>query len=128
MKLYLIRHAQAESNVEKKVNDSLRRKINLTKLGKKQSEYAAKKLKNIKLQAIFSSQFPRSLQTAKIIDKYHNSKIIKDKRLNEWASGFDGKSYDELNNYLKTDTFLLKHKKGESIPKLKKELFLLLMN
>ncbi len=122
MKLYLIRHAQAESNVKRIVNDSLKTKIHITSLGKNQAQFAGKKLANKKIEIIFSSQFPRCQETSKIVNRFLKVKIIKDKRLNEWASGFDGKSYDELNEYLKTDPFILKHKKGESIPKLKKRI------
>ncbi|MEM3113235.1 MAG: histidine phosphatase family protein [Candidatus Pacearchaeota archaeon] len=122
MNIYLMRHAHAKSNAERRVNDTLKRKVYLTDLGKKQAKEAAEKLKNKKFDMIFSSQFPRCLQTAEIVNKYHGVKIIRDKRLNEWASGFDGKTYEELNEYLKRDPLMMHYKKGEPISKLKKRI------
>jgi len=122
MKIYFLRHAQAESNVKKAVNDSLKRKINLTGLGKKQAQSVAKKLKIKKLDAIFSSQFPRCLQTAMIINRFHGLKIKKDKRLDEWDTGFDGKSYEELNEFLEKDRIKIKVKGHESFKDVQKRI------
>lgn len=68
MKLILTRHGETEGNIKKilaGVNDNLAQK------GKEQAERLANRLKNEKIDAIFSSPIKRAKETAKIIAKYH---------------------------------------------------------
>lgn len=68
MKLYLLRHGQVEFS--EKHNEKI-----LTKIGKKQVQYSAKKLSQIKFDTIYSSTLIRTKQSSKIVSKYHNNNI-----------------------------------------------------
>ena len=65
--------------------------------GKTLVEETAKKYKNTKFDVVFSSPLMRTMQTANIMNKYHNVKIIKDVRLIEVAQGiFTGRKKSSL--------------------------------
>ena len=88
----------------------------LTDRGIKQAEIIAEKLKNKKFDAIFSSEFLRARQTAEIVNKFHNKKIIIDSRINEVNVGFEGKTDEEFDKARKSflDEFTFKLKGKES--------------
>lgn len=66
--IYLVRHAQSESNaLSGQKHDFEGLGTDLTAEGKKQAKKLAKKLKNISFDAIFSSDTLRTKQTAEII-------------------------------------------------------------
>ena len=94
---YLIRHGQKEEVFGNPP---------LTTLGKQQAEITAKYLKDKKIARIYASPRIRTIQTASIIAKELNLRIIKDKRLIErmlWA-GDTHISFDEfLDEWVKTD-------------------------
>ena len=90
MKLYALRHGQSTYNVDKRINQDFRIKVALTDKGKKQTEKISYELRNMKFDVIFASEFFRTQQTAKIINKFHNAKIIVDARINETRVGFEG--------------------------------------
>lgn len=120
MRVFFVRHGQAYSNVERIVNDRQSRIVHLTSIGKNQAEEAALKLKNKKLDKIFSSPFTRTKETAMIINKYHKLKIKIDSRIKEWDTGFDNKPYDDLNKFLQKDRLNAKVKGHESHKDVKK--------
>ena len=98
MKIYLVRHGEAEHNVGKgyTVNEG---KSDLTKKGIKQSESLAKRLKAIPIDVIVSSTFGRAEQTAAIIYKKKlEAKLLKTPLLNElrFPSAYVGKSWDDV--------------------------------
>ena len=75
MKIYLIRHGEADSNVEN---------IPLTKKGLDEAREVANKLLNYKFEKIYSSDLLRAKQTAEIyLELNPKIKIIVDKRLRE---------------------------------------------
>lgn len=90
MELYVIRHG---TTVWNEIGKSQGRSQNrLSKAGKTLVEESAIKLKDVKFDHIFSSPLCRTIQTANIINKYHNLKITKDERLIEFDQGwFTGK-------------------------------------
>jgi broad specificity phosphatase PhoE len=70
--------------------------ILLTEKGKKQIEYAAKKLESKKIDLIFSSDIPRAKETAEIISKKIGIKPIFDSRIREIDQGiYKGKPTEE---------------------------------
>lgn len=73
-KLIVVRHGQSIGNREGIIQGK-RGDFELTEDGIKQGEKAALVLKNEKIDAIYSSPLKRALQTAKIINKYHNLEI-----------------------------------------------------
>ena len=69
----------------------------LCDIGIEQSSEAAINLKNICFDYIFCSPLLRAVQTANIINKYHNLKIIRDERLTDIDQGyFTGKYFNKL--------------------------------
>lgn len=84
MELYVVRHGRVPSN------DSLiisgRNEEELTDLGIKQAESVRDKLRNVKFDAIYSSNVRRAVQTAEIIN-VHGLEIQLDERLAEREPG-----------------------------------------
>lgn len=97
MKLYVVRHGEVQSNVEKIIsgwNDE-----ELTQKGIEQANEMRSKLKSIPFDEIYSSPIIRAKQTAEII--VPNKNIIYDKRLAERDPGsMLGKSRKEINKNL----------------------------
>jgi 2,3-bisphosphoglycerate-dependent phosphoglycerate mutase len=97
LKIYLFRHAQTyfnKSHIFAGWKDS-----KLTPFGKKQAKIIAKKLKNKKIDAAFSSRLSRSKDTLKTVLKYHPEckKIIVDDRIIERSYGdFSGKNHKTI--------------------------------
>ena len=82
MKLILTRHGETIGNIKKIAEGHLHGK--LSKLGKNQAKKVALRLKNEKIDYIYSSDLDRAKDTAKEIAKYHpNISIKSDKKLRE---------------------------------------------
>ena len=97
MKLLIDRHGKTVWNEQKRTQGRVHNR--LCKDGILSSQETAEKLKNIKIDYIFSSPLLRSVQTANIINKYHNKKIIKDERLTDIDQGvFTGRFFESLTN------------------------------
>ena len=84
--LILVRHGEAQNNTKDVLTSSIKG-YPLTKRGIEQSEMTASQLKTIKVSAIFSSPLERTMQTAKIINRYHGMDIKVDARLRELSFG-----------------------------------------
>lgn len=76
-------HAERDRNSNAEWGSLERTFDDITKIGKKQAELLAERLKNEKIDAIVSSPYLRCIHTAKIINKYHNLEIKEDSRFNE---------------------------------------------
>lgn len=83
--IYLIRHGQTEYNQKKMFQG--RKDIPLNELGQIQADSVALKLKDLKIDYLFSSPLTRAKQTAEAINKFHNNEIIIDERLVETDVG-----------------------------------------
>lgn len=95
MRIVVIRHGQTVWN-EKGIMQG-HSQNRLSALGKKGVEEASEKIKDEKFDLIFSSPLMRTMQTANIVNRYHNVKIIKDDRLIEDNKGiFTGRRKDSL--------------------------------
>ncbi|MCY6372182.1 alpha-ribazole phosphatase [Clostridium ganghwense] len=95
MNIYFLRHGQTEQNKNKTYYGRLDVKLNST--GIIQAEKAGEFFKNIELDKVFISEKTRTLQTAEIVLKGRETKLIKDRRINEIDFGvFEGKTYDEI--------------------------------
>jgi len=98
----------------------------LTKKGEKEVKIAAKKIKNKKIDIIFSSDLLRTKQTAEIVSRETRAKIIFDKRLREYNVGiFNGKNPKLVWEYLnkKGNIALAKPPKGESLVEIGKRMY-----
>ena len=95
MIVYVMRHGKTVWN-EKRISQG-HSNNRLSQAGKIMTEEAALKLKDVQFDAIFCSPLMRTMQTANIINKYHNAKEIKDSRLIEIDQGIlTGKSILKL--------------------------------
>jgi 2,3-bisphosphoglycerate-dependent phosphoglycerate mutase len=85
MKIFLVRHGQSLANKERKHQgrEDEWRNTPLSNSGKNQAKRVAERLKDEKFNLIYSSPLKRAKQTAEIINKFHNKKIVFDERLKE---------------------------------------------
>lgn len=127
---YLLRHGQTNCHVT--IPDFIYPKwlavgseIRLTNRGKSQIKESVKKLKNKKIDYIYSSDFFRTRQSSKIASNLLKLKVVFDKRLRDINLGtYHGKKKEEfyrdfpLNDVKKR--FSKKPKNGESWIELKK--------
>lgn len=121
MKVYFVRHGESTYNKLNLCNSNPKVDVHLTELGKKQVEKVAEGLKDKKIDLIITSEFPRTKETAEIINKYHNAPIKVDPRIGERNSGiFDGRPIAEFRKFIKGRKLTAKPPKGESFLEEKK--------
>lgn len=112
MKIYLVRHAEAETWHGK----------NLTKRGVRQSKFLGRRLRKIKFDAFYCSEINRSRKTAEVVSRFIGMKPEVESCLNEYESSdlknSDGKwPRDELRRRKKLYAFIdgiSKNRKKES--------------
>lgn len=85
MNVYVMRHGTTNWN-EKRIHQG-RSQNRLSTAGKELVEKVAKENKNLKIDLIYVSPLMRTIQTAKIMNQFHNAKMIKDERLIEIDQG-----------------------------------------
>lgn len=93
--IILVRHGETEWNI----GDVFRGRIDigLSETGLKQAALLGKYLKNIKIEAIFSSPLKRALSTAEEINRYHDLEIIPTNGLIDYDFGeWQGISRQEI--------------------------------
>ncbi len=98
---YIIRHGHSLRNV-RNIASCWPEKwlLPLTKKGRQEIKEVAKKIKNKKIDLIFSSDLLRTKQTAEIIGKELGIKLRIDKRLREVNVGiFNGRPIDEIGRF-----------------------------
>ncbi|MHB1865387.1 MAG: histidine phosphatase family protein [Candidatus Saccharimonadales bacterium] len=96
MKVYVARHAETNYNVLGLCNDSPKVNVYLTEKGIKQAELLAESLKDAKFEIIITSEFPRTKETARIVNKFHHAPTIEDVRINDLITGFEGKPVEDF--------------------------------
>lgn len=93
--IYLVRHGETAWNAEARIQGHL--DVELNETGIKQAEMVAEHLKNLKFDAIYSSDLKRALDTAKIITKYHETPILVTEALRETYLGdWQGMTISEI--------------------------------
>jgi len=101
----VMRHGEAESNVEKIVSDNVDNPHHLTKNGKQEVVNTAEELSEMKVDYIITSPFIRTRETAEILAirlGVPKENIIVDVRIQEiQTGGFNGKSHDEYHEEIK---------------------------
>lgn len=83
--IYLIRHGEAEGNIYGRCQGQYNSR--LTKLGRAQSEALSLRFKDTQIDAIYSSDLARAMQTAEPLARSKNLQIIPMKGLREVAMG-----------------------------------------
>jgi alpha-ribazole phosphatase len=119
MNIHIIRHGQTNYNILGLCNDNPSRDVYLTMEGISQAERAAQNLKDVSIDLIFISQLPRTRQTARLINAYHDVRIIECEELNDIRTGFDGKPVDDYFSAVGHDRFNIVPKGGESLSQFK---------
>lgn len=94
-KLFLIRHGQTTWNLESRAQGS--KNIGLSDKGREQAEFLAKRMKNYKIDCIYSSDLDRAYETAKAIGKETNISVKKVDGLREMSFGkWEGLTNEEI--------------------------------
>ena len=96
--IYFIRHGETDYNKDKRFQGHLN--ISLNQKGIVQAKIALDCSKSLKIDKIYCSPLKRAVETAKIINSFHNAQIIKDDRIKEINMGsLQGKSKDKLKKF-----------------------------
>ncbi len=114
MKIILIRHGESEANVAGLINDDPLRPVNLTQRGRAQAEAASNELRAMRFTHAYASEFPRALQTAKILLRHHACPLQIDARINERKTGMDGLPVKAFHDLVFPDPLRIKPEHGES--------------
>ncbi len=106
---FVMRHGEAENNVDKIFHENSQNNAALTELGKEQVLKSINSF-NKKIDLIISSPLERAKQTTLIFNEKLNfsaEKIIYDERIREWeiGKGWEGKTKDEVFHYFHNDYF-----------------------
>jgi alpha-ribazole phosphatase len=95
-RLLLVRHGETEWNRQKRHQGQ--KDIPLNEFGRKQVSALARRLKNVPINALYSSDLCRAWETAKTIStNYEKLAVIKDARLREMNFGeWEGLTWSEI--------------------------------
>ncbi len=92
MKLILVRHGETEGNVKRVMSDN---KTKLTEKGREQAKKLALRLKNEKIDVIFSSDLDRAVETTNEVLKFHKIPVFYSSEIRERNHGrFECKPYE----------------------------------
>ena len=93
--IYLVRHAEAEGNLFRRAQGHWNGKI--TERGKKQIDALAERFREIHIDAVYSSDLDRTVETAGAILRGRNLELHKTERLREICMGvWEGQPWGEL--------------------------------
>ena len=117
-----MRHGETSEVVKGIINDDPTRKVVLNSKGREEAKSAAEKLRKMQIEMIFTSEFPRTKQTAAIVNMFHKVPVQIDARLDERSAGFDGKLDVDYKKSMGKEFFHITPKNGESFQDEKKRL------
>lgn len=90
--LHFVRHGEADYNVLDRVNAHPQVQNNLTVTGREQAVCCRQSLATTPIEIIYCSEFPRTQQTANILNQHFNAPLVIDARINETgAFAYEGK-------------------------------------
>lgn len=98
MKLYVVRHAQADHNILDISNDATSSVAHLTQVGIEQAQALAGSIKNTTFDVIYTSEMERTIETADILRPHQNK--IKDLRINDIRTGMEGRPFNDFRQAL----------------------------
>ena len=81
----VIRHGETQWNVEGRIQGH--QPVGLNNRGAEQALSVAKRLGEERFEALYSSDLPRAMETAREISRTNGMKILADSRLREWKLG-----------------------------------------
>ena len=85
-RLYLIRHAQAQGNIDRVFQGRLDGELSAR--GQEQIKFLARRCKEYGIQAIYSSPLIRAYETAKAVNEYYHLPIFLKKEIIEIDGGY----------------------------------------
>jgi alpha-ribazole phosphatase len=95
MRLYLVRHGQTDWNLNHRFQGQT--DVPLDPTGEEQARRIAQRLSSVPIDAVYSSDLTRAVQTAETIAGHHRLKVIPDQRWRELAFGaWEGLTYQEI--------------------------------
>ena len=121
MKLIIVRHGETLWNRHNRLQGQM--DVPISRIGLSQAKMLAERLRNKKIDVIYTSRLQRAVKTAEEIKKFHrNAMIVKDKMLNEmswgiWEGlkiGYIKKKYRNIYGQRKKNKFNFQVPKGES--------------
>ena len=93
--VYMVRHGQTDWNTQNRRQGQ--HDILLNEIGRRQAEELAKRINDLKIDKIYTSDLSRAIETAEIINRELNKEIIIDRRIREFDFGtVDGMFKDEI--------------------------------
>ena len=95
MKLYCMRHGESAYNRLGLCNADPAVGVFLTDTGIRQAEAAADAMRDRPVERIFTSELPRTRQTADIVNRDHGVPVIAHPALNDIRTGFEGRPVAE---------------------------------
>jgi isoleucyl-tRNA synthetase len=100
---FLMRHGEAENNVENKVDSGENKEYHLTEKGKEDVLASVRQLSNKHIDLIITSPLPRTRETAALVQKaltLPDSAVMVDERIREIGFGiYSGKHYAEWKSF-----------------------------
>jgi broad specificity phosphatase PhoE len=95
MRLILVRHGQTDWNLQRRVQGLSN--LGLNETGRGQAEALAQSLKDVKVDAIYTSPLRRAQETARAISRFHQVEVVTVDGLKELDVGeVDGLTYEEM--------------------------------
>ena len=114
-KILLVRHGQSLGNLRETFLGYT--DLDLTELGYRQAEALAKRLRDVPLDAVYSSDLCRAVNTVLPAARDHGLTVTPDKRLREiFAGEWEGVTFDEIARRFPADRALWKQNIGLSRP------------
>ena len=94
LRLILVRHGETEWNAQRRYQGHS--DVPLSALGRRQAARAAERLAALKIDAVYTSDLGRALETAEIIAEQRGLEVCAEPRLRELNFGvFEGLTFDE---------------------------------
>jgi len=116
LRVILVRHGETDWNQERRVQGSGSDRA-LTETGKQQVESIGLRLKQERIQAIYSSPLRRALDTAQAIAHHHQVEVQIEPSLNEiYAGELEGIPIEKIGSYL--NQLVARERGDESVSKL----------
>jgi len=89
MKIYAVRHGHTNFNRWHILNSDPKVDVHLTKKGIAQAEALSQELKKVELDHVYTSELPRTKQTAEILNRPHGAKQSVEPLINDIRTGMD---------------------------------------
>ncbi|TSC68050.1 MAG: isoleucyl-tRNA synthetase [Parcubacteria group bacterium Gr01-1014_72] len=127
-KYFLMRHGEADNNVEHIISSELSNPHHLTEVGKRQVREVCAKLKNKHIDLVFVSPFLRTQETAKIVAEeigLSKGAFITDERIRELRTGaYNLRSIRDFTSYFSSpeERFVKATPGGESYTEVKRRM------